>query len=88
MRGVPSAAAIVPSKRPKPSGVPAVVRVAPANTDDTLVVSWSSIDEEDGDERTIEETCLWVRRGTALPVVGDAALLLIDTIGDPYALVF
>jgi hypothetical protein len=88
MRAVPSSAALVKRNRPEPAGVPAVVSRAPATTDDPVFVTWTSIDEEDGDERKIEEQCLWSRRGVALPAVGDSALLLLDTIGDAYALVF
>jgi hypothetical protein len=88
MRAVPSAAAIAPKGRPQPAGVTATVSRAPANAADTLEVEWTSIDEEDGDERQIAEECMWVRRGTTLPSIGDHALLLLDTVGDPWALVW
>lgn len=89
MRGVPSSASLLAKQRLKGAGVAATVSKAPAMADDLIYVEWRSIDEEDGDDRKIEEgPAPWVRRGTALPVVGDDALLLLDVIGDPYVLVF
>lgn len=65
-------------------GVAATVTRAPATADDQLDVEWT-IASEDGEE-TQSETCRWVRRGTALPAVGDDALVLTDSQGDPWVI--
>jgi hypothetical protein len=68
-------------------GVACVVTRAPANAADTLDVQWRS--PRDGDqpeELAGERGARWTRRGSTLPAVGDEALLLVDSQGDPWVI--
>lgn len=70
-------------------GVPAVVSGAPADIDDLVLVTWNSLDEDTGQEEAVEEGPLqWCARAQRLPAEGDNALLFLDQIGTPWALVW
>lgn len=68
-------------------GVAATVTRAPSSTTDTLDVEWLTADD-DGLEEAGGESCRWLTRDSTLPAVGDEAVLLIDSRGDPFALVW
>jgi hypothetical protein len=68
----------------KPMGVAATVDGAPSGADDTLDVLYVT---ETG-EQASEQGLRWATRGGALPADGDDALLFLDSLGDPWALVW
>lgn len=68
----------------RPMGVAATVSVAPSSADDTLDVFHTT----DAGERADEQGLRWASRGGALPAVGDDALLFLDSLGDPWAVVW
>lgn len=68
-------------------GVRARITVAPLDADDALVVEWAAPASDDVAEEGAPETVtLWVGNGR-LPAVGDDALLIVDSVGDPWAIV-
>lgn len=68
----------------KPMGVAATVDGAPSGADDTLDVLYVTETGEPASEQGLR----WATRGGALPADGDDALLFLDSLGDPWALVW
>jgi hypothetical protein len=69
-------------------GIAATVSRAPSDADDTLDLHWlSPRDGEDGEESVGEKDLRWVST-SRLPIVGDDALLFVDSLGDPWAFVW
>lgn len=80
-------AALIPGHRLAPMGIAATVTRAPSEDDPTIDVEWiAPADETIGEEASTEPRVKWVCPST--PAVDDPALLLIDSRGDAWALVF
>jgi hypothetical protein len=70
-----------------PAGTSATVLIAPDDALAPLTVQWTSY-AHDGTESPGEEGPLrWASNGR-LPVEGDDALLFVDELGDPWAIVW
>jgi hypothetical protein len=68
----------------KPMGVACTVDVAPSGADGTLDVLYTTDAGEMADEKGLR----WASRGGVLPIEGDDALLFLDSLGDPWAIVW
>jgi hypothetical protein len=68
----------------KPMGVLATVDRAPSDADDTLDVLYTTDAGSDADEKALR----WASRGGVLPAEGDDVLLFLDSLGDPWGIVW
>jgi hypothetical protein len=68
----------------KPMGVLATVDRAPSDADDTLDVLYTTDAGSDADEKALR----WASRGGTLPAEGDDVLLFLDSLGDPWGIVW
>jgi hypothetical protein len=68
----------------KPMGVLATVDRAPSDADDTLDVLYTTDAGQGADEKALR----WASRGGALPAEGDDVLLFLDSLGDPWGIVW
>lgn len=81
-------AALVAGPALSPMGIAATISRAPSDPDDTLDLHWlSPRDGQDGEEVVGERDLRWVSTAR-LPAVDDDALLLVDSLGDPWAFVW
>lgn len=85
---MPNVAALTRQTPPRPS-VACTVTAAPDTATDLIAVAWDAETYEDGPAETRTEPAVkWTCQPTAWPAVDDPAILILDSQGDGWAIVF
>lgn len=75
-------------ERLRADGVACRVVIPPQDATEPISVEWTLFDRDGVERIASEDGVQWAAAGANLPALGDAALLLIDDQGTPWALVW